>query len=338
MKKISATEITVFVYNASGQLVADYSTNVEPAQTARVSYLTSDHLGSPRIITDQLGQTVSKRDFMPYGEEIQRPDQGADTVRQKFTTYERDSETDLDFAQSRMYASKLGRFTCVDPIYITPERVVDPQRINLFIYSRNNPLKFVDPMGEDIVLKEGMTQKQLDDLVEAFYAAYKTEQGKTFFENEAAANTTLTLEVGDVGNPNDPEYGNTRVEGNGDITITLDLEKRSRQKKEGGVIINPERGSIMGGNRTKSIKQPESLENTGKHEVAHGIDSRTDPKEYSKAAEADKTFKGKSKDKPSEKRRETIQREMKKREIDNKKEDLKDFKKLIGADKYKVKS
>jgi len=32
--------------------------------------LTTDHLGSPRITTDQFGQAASRRDFMPYGEEI----------------------------------------------------------------------------------------------------------------------------------------------------------------------------------------------------------------------------------------------------------------------------
>ncbi|MGB7068400.1 MAG: hypothetical protein WBD22_02810, partial [Pyrinomonadaceae bacterium] len=43
VKKISNTETTIFVYNASGQLVAEYSTAL--AQTQQVSYLTNDHLG-----------------------------------------------------------------------------------------------------------------------------------------------------------------------------------------------------------------------------------------------------------------------------------------------------
>ena len=84
---------------------------------------------------------------MPFGEEIQRANYGSDSVKQKFTGYERDTETDLDFAQARMYNKNHGRFTTTDPIYFQVEMVVDPQRFNLYGYVRNNPLKFVDPFG-----------------------------------------------------------------------------------------------------------------------------------------------------------------------------------------------
>lgn len=143
---------TIFVYDASGKLVEEYSTKVETTN-AKVSYLTNDHLGSPRITTDRDGQTISRRDFQPFGEEIatSQRTQGLgytdDAVRQKFTLYERDIETDLDFAQARMYANRLGRFTTVDPIKMTDDRMIDPQQINLYIYTRNNPLNFIDPTG-----------------------------------------------------------------------------------------------------------------------------------------------------------------------------------------------
>ncbi|MCV4784081.1 hypothetical protein OFM36_32080, partial [Escherichia coli] len=39
-------EVTVFVYDAGGKLVAEYSTQVASAQDAKVAYLTADHLGS----------------------------------------------------------------------------------------------------------------------------------------------------------------------------------------------------------------------------------------------------------------------------------------------------
>ena len=37
---------TVFAYDASGKLVAEYSTNIAAAQDAKVSYLTNDHLNT----------------------------------------------------------------------------------------------------------------------------------------------------------------------------------------------------------------------------------------------------------------------------------------------------
>ena len=53
MKEVSADEATIFVYDASGILIAEYSGEV--SQEPRVSYLTTDHLGSPRVVTDKRG-------------------------------------------------------------------------------------------------------------------------------------------------------------------------------------------------------------------------------------------------------------------------------------------
>jgi len=43
---------------------------ITPIATAKVNYLTTDLLGSPRVLTDSLGNVVSRRDFLPFGEEI----------------------------------------------------------------------------------------------------------------------------------------------------------------------------------------------------------------------------------------------------------------------------
>ena len=67
VKKVTNLETTIFVY-AAGKLIAEYST--QPVQNPTISYTTTDHLGSPRIITDAYGQVSSRRDFMPFGEEL----------------------------------------------------------------------------------------------------------------------------------------------------------------------------------------------------------------------------------------------------------------------------
>ena len=43
-----------------------------------------------------------------------------------------------------------GSFASIDPVLITPARMMDPQRFNLYAYARNNPFKFIDPNGEDV--------------------------------------------------------------------------------------------------------------------------------------------------------------------------------------------
>ncbi len=119
-------ETTIFVYDASGKLIEEYSTQVAAPQDAQVAYLTTDHLGSPRINTDKNGAVTARHDYHPFGEEIgtlthgsparaAHPDYAPDTVRQQFTGYERDGETQLDFAQARMHSYTHGRFTSPDP-------------------------------------------------------------------------------------------------------------------------------------------------------------------------------------------------------------------------------
>ena len=155
-KEVPGTgETTIFIYDASGKLVAEYSTVTN--NNPQVSYLTSDHLGSPRINTDASGQVTARHDYQPFGEEIQRASYGNDDVREKFTSYERDNETDLDFAKARMHNYNLGRFTSPDPLYFQVTMVMDPQFFNLYSYARNNPLRLVDPSGESVRVRGSNT-------------------------------------------------------------------------------------------------------------------------------------------------------------------------------------
>ena len=150
VKKIGYTngqpsETTIFVYDVGGKLVAEYANQIATT-TAQVSYLTSDHLGSPRINTDQNGAVIARHDYQPFGEEVARPSYGGDAVRKQFTAYERDNETELDFAQARYYSSKLGRFYSVDPENAGASEN-DPQSWNGYAYGRNNPVLYSDPDG-----------------------------------------------------------------------------------------------------------------------------------------------------------------------------------------------
>lgn len=70
----------------------------------------------------------------------------------EFTGKERDSETGLDFFGARYFSGAMGRFTSADPLWVTTDRLVDPQRLDLYAYGRNNPLKFIDPIGMDVVM------------------------------------------------------------------------------------------------------------------------------------------------------------------------------------------
>ena len=93
VKKIAGSEETIFVYDAGGKLIGEYSTVVQTGSNAKTVYTTNDHLGSPRINTDAIGQVLSRHDYHPFGEEIARAGYGSDTIRKQFTGYERNGET-----------------------------------------------------------------------------------------------------------------------------------------------------------------------------------------------------------------------------------------------------
>jgi RHS repeat-associated protein len=122
---------------------------------------------------------VRRHDYLPFGEELlagaggRNTQQGysqADGVRQKFTGYERDAETDLDYAKARYYSNSQGRFMSVDPFDIITVRQKSPddektsklyqeylgapQRWNRYVYSLNSPTVHTDPTGLDILVIE----------------------------------------------------------------------------------------------------------------------------------------------------------------------------------------
>jgi RHS repeat-associated protein len=69
---------------------------------------------------------------------------GGDTNRKKFTGYERDAETGLDFAQARYFSSTEGRFISADSLLGS---LTNPQTFNRYSYVLNNPLNSTDPTG-----------------------------------------------------------------------------------------------------------------------------------------------------------------------------------------------
>jgi RHS repeat-associated protein len=157
VKQIQNGITTFFVYDVQGRLAAEYST--QPSlQAPSPRYLTIDHLGSTRIVTGPAGTVLTRHDYLPFGDEVASNYAGRSTfpaygssanpVRQKFTGKERDAESALDFFLARYYSGAQGRFTSSDPKQF-PYDVSDPQSWNKYAYSRNNPLRYVDPDGED---------------------------------------------------------------------------------------------------------------------------------------------------------------------------------------------
>ena len=110
-------------------------------------WLHTDHLGSGRKMTNTAGQVTYRAEFDPYGnlqlEWSATPNQNT----KKFTGYERDAATGLDYAQARYYSAQWGRFMTPDPLSNKSSSFASPLSLNLYAYVGNNPSNAVDPSG-----------------------------------------------------------------------------------------------------------------------------------------------------------------------------------------------
>jgi RHS repeat-associated protein len=139
-----------------GSLVAAYLPS-EGATTPHRHYH-SDHLGTPRLVTDNLRHRVSTHTYFPFGEEAPGSDVSS-PERLRFTAHERDTDgtdhsQDLDYMHARYYRAGAGRFLTVDPILGSPGR---PQTWNRYSYTANNPMKYVDPTGAVFTVTSGLS-------------------------------------------------------------------------------------------------------------------------------------------------------------------------------------
>jgi RHS repeat-associated protein len=157
-----ARRVGLFILNDNAtSLTADgwklFDAAVGWAGSWGVRWLVSDQLGTPRIVIDKTGSLtgVKRHDYLPFGEELFAGIGGrtiglgytSDTIRQQFTSKERDVETGLDYFGARYYASTHGRFTSPDEPF-ADQSEGDPQTWNLYSYTSNNPLARVDLDGK----------------------------------------------------------------------------------------------------------------------------------------------------------------------------------------------
>lgn len=113
----------------------------------------ADHLGSASYITDSEGDVNQFIAYMPFGEVFAEQHAAWDSPY-KFNAKELDDETGLYYYGARYYDPKVSQWLGVDPL------AEDYAGISPFVYCLNNPVKYVDPDGEKIVLAGSGKDKQ----------------------------------------------------------------------------------------------------------------------------------------------------------------------------------
>ncbi|HUO30001.1 MAG TPA: RHS repeat-associated core domain-containing protein [Bryobacteraceae bacterium] len=163
VSKTANGQTTTYVYDAFGNLAAEYGGSPSSTCTG-TCYVTTDHLGSTRLLTDSSGNPVKRFDYLPFGEEIfagvdnrttgmgYDPSPSPDSSDPKYTGQYRDAETvsnvgnALDFFNARYFSGAPGRFQSPDPGNAGADPS-NPQSWNMYSYVNNNPLSYTDPSG-----------------------------------------------------------------------------------------------------------------------------------------------------------------------------------------------
>jgi RHS repeat-associated protein len=274
-------------------------------------YLTADHLGSTRMVTDASGTVQSLTDYLPFGEEIQSgvglraapyyPLDAlavADGVTQKFTGKERDVETGNDYFGARYLSSAQGRFTSPDwsaQVGPVPYAKLDnPQSLNLYSYVLNNPLTSFDDDGHEIVFASGLKNPQLvKDTVKAILADPHTSGNLSGYVGPN--NPNLVIQSGDLSSMDsatqspDGTPGTTITQG---LTVPDIQTTRSSSTDSNGVTTTSAPETTLTGttitidNRTSAGDTPGVMV----HESVHAGEAKANPAQYSKDNAAEKSL------------------------------------------------
>ena len=111
-----------------------------------LSYIHGDHLGSA---TNTTGASVNTQRYYPFGT---KRGTGQVTTPYRFTGQREENTIGLYFYNARWYDAALGRFAQADTVVPSPG---NPQSLNRYSYTLNNPVKYTDPSGHAYDPHEG---------------------------------------------------------------------------------------------------------------------------------------------------------------------------------------
>jgi len=132
-----ATQVTKYYYIGASR--------VAMRQGDAVTYLHTDHLGTVSVATNQSQVVLARTLNLPYGGV--RWTDGTMPTDWGYTGQREPVGTGLVYLHARFYAPFAGRFVSADTIVPEPGNAGD---LNRYSYTRNNPLKYIDPTGHFI--------------------------------------------------------------------------------------------------------------------------------------------------------------------------------------------
>ena len=95
-----------------------------------------------------MGNVAYRGEYDPHGQTVlETAPVGSYINSKKFTGYERNWATNLDYAIARTFQHTRGRFTSPDPLGVGASDKANPQSLNRYTYVGNDSINFVDLSG-----------------------------------------------------------------------------------------------------------------------------------------------------------------------------------------------
>ncbi len=130
--------------NVTKSIIKGLEQVAEIDREGNITFVHQDVLGSAVLLTNQAGEIVQQYEYDPFGQILSMS--GTAETDYLFTGQEWDAESELYYYNARYYNPRLGRFISRDSVL---GRDGDALSRNGYIYVKNNPLKYVDPSGND---------------------------------------------------------------------------------------------------------------------------------------------------------------------------------------------
>ena len=134
---------TIFV---NGAIIATVQ-----GSTGTILYDLTDQLGGVNLVTATSGAGEETLDYYPYGAvRIDKTAASYGGAQRKYIGQQYDPTTQLSYLNARYYNGVQGQFISQDPVFLgEPARqsIQDPQSLNSYSYSGNNPITKSDPSG-----------------------------------------------------------------------------------------------------------------------------------------------------------------------------------------------
>jgi RHS repeat-associated protein len=164
VQKTSAGTSVNYLYNLTGQVVTELSStgswnrgevyaagrHLATYRNGLTYFSSVDALGSERVRSTQNESSYESCVSLPFGDDQTCFGPGTGGISPlHFTGKERDTESGNDYFGARYYASSMGRWMSPDKPF-ADQHAGNPQSWNLYTYSLNNPLRFVDDDGREV--------------------------------------------------------------------------------------------------------------------------------------------------------------------------------------------